>query len=154
MSEGFNLQRYLGEWYQIAAYQQDYDTFCENSKAYYSLGENGKIIVYNSCYDKDSNLIRDIFGEAEVVTNNYFASMAALKVSFFYIPDRDMRANYLIHYTDYDNYAIVGSPNKTSLYILSRYPYITKLSYDKIIRYLRSLHYNVNKLKMNYNTVV
>ncbi len=44
-----DLQRYLGDWYEIARYEHKFQKDCKNVKANYSLREDKKIQVVNSC---------------------------------------------------------------------------------------------------------
>ncbi len=44
-----DLQRYLGDWYEIARYEHKFQKDCKNVKANYSLRDDKKIQVVNSC---------------------------------------------------------------------------------------------------------
>ena len=74
----FNLEQYLGTWYEIARLPMKHQP--ENStdiSAVYSLNENGKVRVQNRCLDGDGKLDEAI-AEATIVD----AEHAKLEVSF------------------------------------------------------------------------
>lgn len=50
----FDLERYLGEWHQVAAIPAWFQNDCvANTMASYSRAENGRVRVINSCDTKD-----------------------------------------------------------------------------------------------------
>ena len=77
-----DINRYIGEWYEIARYEHRFQKGCVGSKATYSLRDDGKITVVNECFEKSfSDNIRSAKGKAWVVDKQ---SNAKLKVSFFW----------------------------------------------------------------------
>lgn len=134
----FNVQAYMGKWYQIASIPQFYDKGCVKQTAEYTL-LNNKVNVYNRCLDANNNILRTITGYA--VSNS--CTPAALTVVFQTPnPNQSVYPNYLVHLTDYINFAIVGSPTRTSFYILSRLPKISNKKYNEFICYADKLGYN------------
>jgi apolipoprotein D and lipocalin family protein len=72
--------------------------------------------VLNSCRDEQDGSLREAKGRAWVVDN---ASNARLKVSFFW----PFRGDYwIIDLGQEYEYAVVGTPNRKYLWILSRTP--------------------------------
>ena len=136
-----NLERYVGQWYEIARYEHRFQKGCVGSKATYSLRDDGKITVVNECYDKSfSGKLRSVKGKAWVVDNQ---SNAKLKVSFFW--------PFAGHYWSIDlgkeyEYAVVGHPDRTYLWILSRTPYMDPDLYARIIQTLKKQSYDTDKL--------
>ena len=107
------LARYLGRWYEIARYEQGFQKDCEGVTADYSLREDGKLRVVNTCRKPDGTT-KDATGRAKIVDA---ATNAKLKVSFFgpfygdyWVLDRS---------EDY-SWAIVGEPSGRYLWLLSR----------------------------------
>jgi apolipoprotein D and lipocalin family protein len=112
-----NLNQYLGKWYEIVRKPVIFERNCVGVTADYSLREDGKINVENSCRKKtcDGETSTSI-GKAKVVDP---VSNAKLKVSFFgpfYSPYwiLELGKNY--------EYAVVGSPNRQYFWVLSRTP--------------------------------
>ena len=112
-------------------------------------------MVENTGYNTDGTVKDNIIGNAKVLSN------AALRVEFptsFLFqksPERmDPRvANYLVHATDYVSYAIVGSYDKSNLYILTRNRPISREFYDSLVRYCSGLGYDVGKLREGYGAI-
>lgn len=144
LKNDFKISKYMGKWYQIASIPQPFAVGCERQSAEYSLnGESVKVL--NTCYTIDSGnkwiIEKTITGSAVVLNPEYPAS---LYVSFPNIPPYPGPniANYLIHYTDYE-YAIVGSPDRTNLYILYRKKEMKKDLYQELLQKAKKLGYNI-----------
>mgnify|MGYP001820417763 CR=1 FL=1 len=78
--EGFEVNRYLGKWYEIARLDHSFERGLQNVTAEYSLREDGGIRVINSGYSIKNNKTDSAEGKA------YFANDSDegyLKVSFF-----------------------------------------------------------------------
>lgn len=45
--ENFEVDKYIGKWYEIARFDSRFEKDLNQTTAEYSLGENGKIIVVN-----------------------------------------------------------------------------------------------------------
>lgn len=144
LQKDFDTQRYMGLWYQIASIPQFYDTGCVRSTAVYTL-LNNKVNVYNTCI---KSVTTTITGEA-IAPNPCIP--AALSVVFPNTPNTGV--NYLIHRTNYDSYAIVGSPSRLSFYILSREKTMSKKEYHKMLGYAKRLGYNTDLIKADQDAV-
>lgn len=134
--KNFNVQKYMGTWYQIASIPQFYEIGCIKKVVQYTL-LNDRINVHNICYSKN-NESKSITGYA--TTNNQNAT--ELTVIFPIMNQQLNYPNYLIHKTDYTDYAIIGSPLRSSFYILSRYEIMDKKEYTYFINYAKKLGYN------------
>jgi apolipoprotein D and lipocalin family protein len=76
----FNLQKYLGKWYEIARIDFKHEKNLSNTSAEYTLNEDGTVGVINKGYN-------DVKGEWESATGKAkfrgSANVGELKVSFF-----------------------------------------------------------------------
>ena len=120
--ESVDLERYAGEWYQVAAIPQPYTLQCTNdTTAFYEITEPGTVSVRNSCGSAiSSDSVID--GEAKVRDTD---TNASLRVNFSGVPfqDADGPVNYRITYLADDySLAIVGDPTRSSGFVLSREP--------------------------------
>ncbi len=80
---------------------------------------------------------------------------AALKVDFpVQSSAGDVELNYLIHRTDYMSYAVVGSPDRSSLYILSRTPRMSRSRYETLVQFAASLGYDISKLVVDRGALI
>src|SRR3990167_3363495 len=154
LKQDFAPQQYMGKWYQIADIPQFYEAGCDRATAQYTLLQT-KVNVFNSCFDKGWNLLETINGSA-VITDPQYPSV--LTVSFPFAPENKVPfilpgPNYLVHYTDYESYALVGSPFRSSLYVLSRTPKMQAEFYERLAGKAKHLGYDISKLKLNFNSL-
>ncbi len=112
---GFELERYLGTWYEIARLDHRFERGMSNVTANYSMRNDGGVSVVNRGYKA---------GEWEDATGKaYFtgdSDMGQLKVSFF----GPFYGGYNILELEKDDYqyALVAGPDRSYLWILARSP--------------------------------
>jgi apolipoprotein D and lipocalin family protein len=122
-----DLNRYLGLWYEIGRYPNSFQSGCLGSTATYTARPDGDIDVLNSCRNEQDGSLRAAKGRAWVVDK---FSNARLKVSFFW----PFRGDYqIIDLGQEYEYAVVGTPNRKYLWILSRTPAMPPESLVKIL---------------------
>ncbi|GGW30203.1 hypothetical protein GCM10007157_22820 [Vreelandella hamiltonii] len=113
---GFELDQYLGEWYEIARLDHSFERGLDCVTANYSLRDDGGVRVINRGY----NLAEGSWDEAE--GRAYFIddeSVGRLKVSFF----GPFYGGYNVLALDDDyQWALVSGPNRDYLWILARTP--------------------------------
>jgi len=137
-----DLNRYVGTWYEIASFPQRFQKGCVASVATYSLREDGKISVLNQCRDKTlDGKLRTAKGIAWVVDKN---TDAKLKVRFFWPFSGDY---WIIDLGPEYEYAVVGHPKRTYLWILSRKPHMDQAAYDGILQRLKAQGYDLSRLQ-------
>ena len=110
-----DLNRYLGKWYEIAAYPMFFQRKCiADTTAEHSLLPDGNVAVNNRC--QTENGYDQAKGKAKVVEQS---GNARLKVSFFW----PLQADYWIIGLDADyQWAVVGHPERKYLWILANKP--------------------------------
>ena len=136
-----DLDRYTGQWYEIARYEHRFQKGCVGSKATYTVRDDGKITVVNECYDESfSGKLRSVKGKAWVVDKE---TNARLKVSFFWPFAGDY---WIIDLGQNYEYAIVGHPSRKYLWILSRSPEMDEDVYQSILARLQKQEYDTAKL--------
>lgn len=120
-----DLNKYLGKWYEIAAFPQRFEKGCSCTSAEYSLKPNGDIEVKNTCL-KDGK-IKTAIGKAVVKDKT---TNAKLSVQFFW----PFSGKYWIIALAPDySYAVVGHPNRDYLWILSRKPVMDEQTYRYLL---------------------
>ena len=139
--ERVELKRYLGTWYEVASFPQSFARGCTGSTANYSLLEDGDIQVVNRCR------LNALDGEEKVATGRArvvdAATNAKLEVSFF----RPFWGDYWIIQLEPDyHYAVVGSPSRDYLWILSRTPHLDDATYEEILAKLKADGYPLDRL--------
>ena len=137
----FDLDRYLGRWYEIARYDHFFERGLVGCMADYSLRDDGKIKVLNSGHlNTLDGPYKESIGKAKARKNG---TPGQLQVSFFgpFYGDYDI----LELAPDY-SYSVVGSSSPKYLWILSRTPQMSTTTKDKILRNLRQRGYDTSKL--------
>lgn len=76
----YDLQRYLGTWYEIARLDHSFEKGMTHTSANYVLNPDGSIQVLNRGYDTKKKEWRETIGKALPLIN---ANIPSLKVSFF-----------------------------------------------------------------------
>jgi len=124
-----DLERYTGLWYQVARYPHFFQRKeCRLSTARYTLLDDGRIEVRNDCW-------ADEVGGKRKQTVRAFArpideANSWLKVRFYRLFDAD----YLIIELDADyRWAVVTTPDRETLWVLSRKPTLEEETYLRIL---------------------
>lgn len=110
-----NLDQYEGKWYDLAHLPQKFQDDCRCVSAEYTR-MNDYVQVINTCVDTASGKERDIKGKAFPIEGS---NNSELKVQFFWPFKGDY---YIIELEPDYTYAMVGSPDRKSLWILGRDP--------------------------------
>lgn len=137
-----DLNRYLGKWYEIATIPMRFQKGCTCVTAEYSLKDNGRIKVVNSCHkDSLAGPFKSVTGQAKVVKGS---NNAKLKVSFFW----PFWGDYWIINLDREHYqwAVVSGQSRATLWILSRTPRMDDAVYEKLVEYCKSVGLNTDLL--------
>ncbi|MBL7714066.1 MAG: lipocalin family protein [Bdellovibrionales bacterium] len=139
-----DLNRYTGVWHQIAFFPTRFQRKCTlDTTAEYGLRADGKISVRNECTKNESGKRVSIEGTARVVDP---VSLAKLKVKFFWFAPAgdywiiDLGSNY--------EYAVVGTPDRDYLWVLSRTPTISQNVYDQLVARAKAQQFPVEKLQI------
>ena len=124
-----DVDRYMGLWYEIAAFPTLFEAGCTGVTATYGLNDDGTVAVTNDCAMFWLNgPQRSAEGYAEVVDPD---TNAKLKVYFGNAP---VGGDYWIIDLDEEGYqwAVVGDPTRSYLWILARNPQIPDRLYDEL----------------------
>jgi apolipoprotein D and lipocalin family protein len=133
-----DLKKYLGKWYEIAHLPAKFQEGCTDTTATYNLSKDGSISVLNEC--TRNGKVKQSKGKAKVVDKN---SNAKLKVTFFWPFYGDY---WIINLgKDYD-YAVVGTPNRKYLWILSRTLQMDDELFSQLIEFAKAKGFDVSKL--------
>jgi apolipoprotein D and lipocalin family protein len=137
-----DVQRYLGTWYEIATIPQRFQKGCVAVTAHYSLRAGGKIDVVNACRKETlDGKAKSVRGKAWIVDKT---TNAKLKVSFFW----PFAGDYWIIDLDPDyQWAVVGHPARTYLWILCRKPRMDGALYEELLSRIAAKGYDLAKIK-------
>ncbi len=137
--KNFEINKYLGTWYEIARIDNKFEKDLINVKANYSLMDNGKVKVINSGYNTKKNEDKSIEGVAYLLEDG----IGQLKVSFF----RPFYAYYNIILLDENyEYAVVAGGNYDYLWILSKDSKMSNEVYNELINKINDMGFDTKKI--------
>lgn len=146
-----DLDRYLGDWYEIASVPAWFQAFCKSGvKANYTRRDDGNIRVTNSCYDANKSY-RELVG---VAAPRAVTETSRLLVSFVGDSPEDFGADYWVLYLseDYD-LVLVGEPQRDYGWILSRTPGTTQARLDVVAEQIERQGYTVDQFVLTDQAV-
>jgi len=138
-----DVERYMGKWYEVAAFPQNFEKDCTGTTAEYTLLSDGKVKIINSCH------LNTLDGKLKVANGSAYVAdtetNAKLKVTFF----KPFYGDYWILDlgADYE-YAMVGSPDRDYLWFLSRTPNMHENTFEHLKQKAYDLGFNTSALEV------
>lgn len=138
--DNFDVNRYLGAWYEIARFDFRFEKNLDNTSAQYQLDKNGNVIVLNSGY----NFVKEKWSKADGLAKfRGDKTVAALKVSFF----GPFYSGYNVVALDEKyQYALIAGKDLDYLWILSRTKSIPEDIKIKYLKIAEEIGYDTSKL--------
>ncbi|MDB1125178.1 lipocalin family protein [Vibrio algarum] len=116
--ENFDVQQYMGKWYEVARLDHSFERGLSEVTAEYSIQNNGKVTVINRGYSASESEWKQAEGKAYFVNTS---DQGYLKVSFF----GPFYGSYVVFELGENyQYAFVSGPDNDYLWLLSRTPEI------------------------------
>jgi apolipoprotein D and lipocalin family protein len=139
--DGFELNRYLGTWHEIARLDHSFERGLEKVTAEYVLRDDGGVSVINRGYSAENQAWKTAEGRAYFVDE---PTVGHLKVSFF----GPFYASYVIFELDQENYdyAFVSGPDLSYLWLLSRSPEVEPELYKHFVATASQLGFDTDAL--------
>jgi len=143
-----DLERYAGRWYEIARFPNRFQRSCAGEVvATYERRDDGRIRVVNRCARADGS-INEAEGVARPVEG---AANARLKVRFApgwlgFLPF--VWADYwVLGLADDYRWALVGTPDRKYLWILSRTPQLSEADWNAAVAKARENGFDAGRLE-------
>ena len=139
--DGFEVNRYLGTWYEIARLDHRFERGLENISATYTLRDDGGIDVLNKGWDIKAGEWHQAQGKAYFIEQ---PDKGRLKVSFF----GPFYGGYNIIELDKKDYAyaMITGPDRSYLWILSRTQQLPESTLQRLIDRAKALGFATDKL--------
>lgn len=136
----FNLDRYLGTWYEIARLDHRFERGMERVTATYSLNDDGSVRVLNRGFSSTDAQWETAEGKARFVES---ADRGYLKVSFF----GPFYGSYVVFGLD-DAYqhAYIAGPDHDYLWLLARTPTVSDSLYSDFLQRAEAAGFDTTKL--------
>jgi len=141
----FQPERYLGKWYEVARLPSPFQPAGTLSVAEYGAAEQpGELLVKNSLFDKQGKKLADIAGRAKLAEG---APAGRLLVSFG--EQWPSQPNYHVIYLDSRyRFAVVGVPQRSSLWILAREVPIAKETLQSLLEVAKKAGFDLKELQV------
>lgn len=140
---GFDINKYLGRWYEIARLDHSFERGLEKVTAEYSMRDDGGVSVVNRGYSSEDKAWSEATGKAFFVDS---PEQGYLKVSFF----GPFYGSYIVFELDKENYqyAFVSGPDLSYLWLLSRTPEVSGEVISDFVKQSKALGFETSKLIM------
>lgn len=139
--QDFELDRYLGKWYEVARLDHSFERGMEQVTAEYSMRADGGVRVLNRGYSPKKGKWSEAEGKAFFVGES---DEGYLKVSFF----GPFYGSYVVFDLDRENYqyAFISGPDTSYLWFLSRTPTVDPELLARFVEQARSLGFDTDQL--------
>ena len=137
----FDIDRYLGRWYEIARLDHSFERGMSDVSATYQLQDDGSVKVINRGYDTQRQAWKEAIGRALFIGDS---GTASLKVSFF----GPFYGGYHVIALDQQDYrwALVSGPDRGYLWILARDKTLPAEVREQLVSQARTLGFATDKL--------
>ena len=137
----FDINRYLGQWYEIARLDHSFERGMSDVNASYQLQDDGSVKVVNRGYDMQRQVWKEAIGRALFIGDS---NTGSLKVSFF----GPFYGGYHVISLDQQNYrwALVAGPNRDYLWILARDKTLSAEIREQLLSQARAFGFATEKL--------
>jgi apolipoprotein D and lipocalin family protein len=137
----FELNKYLGKWYEIARLDHSFERGLVQVSAEYSVREDGGVSVLNRGFSETDNEWQEAQGKAYFVNAD---DEAYLKVSFF----GPFYGSYVVFDLDKENYqyAFVSGPDTSYLWLLSRTPSVAPELLERFVAMSKQRGFDTKQL--------
>jgi apolipoprotein D and lipocalin family protein len=137
----FEINRYLGQWYEIARLDHSFERGMSDVNATYQLQGDGSVKVINRGYDMQRQAWKEAIGRALFIGDS---GTASLKVSFF----GPFYGGYHVIALDQQNYrwSLVAGPDRDYLWILARDKTLPVDIREQLVSKARALGFATDKL--------
>lgn len=138
--DNFELDKYLGKWYEIARFDHPFERNLTNVSATYTKREDGGIDVLNKGYNRVNKEWKEADGRAYFIES---PASGRLEVSFF----RPFYSGYNVIALDKNkySYAVVCGPDFDYLWILAREKELPQTKLDSLVVYCKNLGFNTGE---------
>jgi apolipoprotein D and lipocalin family protein len=135
--DDLDLDRYQGQWHEVARLPNRFQEGCQESTANCQLTTDNEVLVTNRCVRDDSQ------DSAEAIAWSVGPEAGKLRVQFFWPFSGDY---WVIALDPQYHWAMVGEPSRNYLWILSRTPELDPVILHDLTKRAAELDFDVNRL--------
>ncbi|WP_035477379.1 lipocalin family protein [Aliagarivorans taiwanensis] len=137
----FELDNYLGTWYEVARLDHSFERGLSQVSAEYSLRDDGGVRVINRGYSAEKGEWKEAEGKAYFVQDS---QTGYLKVSFF----GPFYGSYVVFELDKEDYqyAFISGPDTDYLWLLARTPSVDPALIERFTTMARDKGFDTSQL--------
>lgn len=137
---GFELDRYLGQWYEIARLDHSFERGLDCVTADYSRRDDGGVRVINRGVNLSEGEVDEAEGRAYFIGDE---DVGRLKVSFF----GPFYGGYnILELDEAYQWVLVAGPDRRYLWILARDPQLDAATYEGLVASAERMAFPVDEL--------
>jgi apolipoprotein D and lipocalin family protein len=142
-----DLGRYAGEWFEVARIPNRFQRKCTgNVRAHYAPRDDGRIDVTNRCTTSEGE--DEAKGVAKVVDRETNAKLEVRFAPAWLSWWPPVWGDYwILGLADDYTWAVVGSPDRKYLWVLSRTPVLDTSAYEQAVETARENGFDVSRLR-------
>lgn len=142
-----DLKRYQGKWFELAHLPLNLEQGCAQSETHYNVRADGSLGVLNRCRtldDRWSGTQGSAWRQAPERPDRFW--IAFDKGLAHLMPSLARREYWVLYVDERYQQAIVGSPDRRSLWILSRTPVLAVVERERLLAKARQQGYDTTRL--------
>jgi apolipoprotein D and lipocalin family protein len=137
-----DLQRFQGKWYEIAKLPRSTQSDCTATTASYSFASNGDLVLQNECHlGQPSGPLKSVAMRAKVDDPSVPAKLS-LDIGGFY------GDYWILEVGDHYEYAVIGTPSRAYLWILSRTPTLDEATMRGLLEHARAKNFDTSRMEL------
>ena len=142
VASSLDLECFQGRWYEIARIPRDYDAACHDTVADYRLTRPGALELTHRCHLGSTTGPLSQFRAPATVDDPAVQAKLSLQIGLY-------RGDYWVLEVgpDYD-YAVIGHPSLTMLWVLSRKPTLDPGTYRELVEHAQREGFATASLRM------
>ena len=140
--EYVDLNRFMGDWYVIANIPTFIETDAVNAIESYEMNQDGSIATTFTFYEGSPDGERKQYNPTGFIVDQ--ESNALWDMQFIW----PFKAEYRVIYLDEDyQITIIGRSKRDYVWLMARLPVIGDDTYDKLLKYMASQGYDIEKIQ-------
>ena len=141
VASNFELQRFQGHWYEISRVPRDYDANCRDTVADYRLTGPQQLSMQHTCISSSGPNGEQKFQAQACVDDASVPAKLTLQIGTY------SASYWVLDVGDNYEYALIGHPSRTMLWILSRTPELDAAFYEHALSLATARGFDVSQLQ-------
>jgi apolipoprotein D and lipocalin family protein len=124
-----DLVKFQGRWHEIARIPRDYDSACHDTVADYALVSSEQLEVRHTCFLGSATGSKREFRAMASVDDPAVPAKLSLQLGLY------AGSYWILDVGDSYEYAVIGHPSRTMLWILARQPELDAATWNKALSF-------------------